>query len=120
MKGSPPQTPAGNNYNKFACLPGPVMEDFTLKCKDALLYEIISAQQDINQNAKPPKSDSEPEHFEYVDEYKEDKYIDTEGDTSIYMGSPTIYTGDYDPSDSMSDSNTHDTESEAEHMREYL
>ena len=75
------------------------MKAFTLECKDALLYEIFTAQHDTKQDAEPPESDSEPEYFQYVDEYLEDEYIDDEGDTGIYMGSPTIYTGNSNPFD---------------------
>ena len=79
MKGSPPQTLAGNNYNKFAGLPVPAMKAYNIACEIAMLYEIVNAQRntkrelceilkaqlDTKRDAKPPESDSEPEHFEY-------------------------------------------------------
>ena len=77
MKGSPPQTLAGNNYDKFAGLPVPAMKAYNIACEIAMLYEIVNtqcntkrelceilnAQLDTKREAKPLKSESEPENF---------------------------------------------------------
>ena len=77
MKGSPPQTFAGNNYDEFAGLPVPAMKAYNIACEIAMPYEIVqhntkgelceilNAQLDTKRDAKPPESDSEPKIFEY-------------------------------------------------------
>ena len=80
MKAPPPQSTAGDNYTRFACLPDPVIKAPTLACKDAMLH-------------RSGEHKAEPGYFVYVYEYLDDGYPDNEGDYTNSMGSLSIYTG---------------------------